>query len=145
MSRKRWSPHAREFYIREYNGHLLGLGTHPGIVSDELFDLVWLVTPREILDQYLDETADIGKLVISHPTSPAIIGSFYQHITDTETLGIYMLKFNNPRKFLSAVKKEKYFRALFLSIILGDDWVDKTRADDYVAHGANVLVGNFGG
>ncbi len=144
VNRKPWAPRPKEQYVREYNGLLLGIGAHPAIVSEVMWDLIWLVTPPHILNAY-DEGGPVENLAMSDYSTPAIIGSCYQHITDTELLGGCAARMKSPDEFLSFIESQPLFDSLFLTTALGRDWVNQTRAEEFKVFGDNVLVGNFGG
>ncbi len=134
----------RGLFIREVEGELYGVGVHPGLKSDLMWEFAWLTMPDVLINPYLDENVNQDNLPTTHWLLPIIIGSAYQIIEDRLSTLHILKECSTPKQFLDRVKAAKYYKGMLLTH-LHPEWIDQTRADQVSVEKAKVLSGNFGG
>lgn len=140
-----WSEHPQEAYVREYKGFSMGIGDHPGITNAGIWNLTWLLTPTEILNQYLMKTGRMTPSIATELT-PYIIGTSWQLLESKYLVAMIAAKLT-PLDFLDYINEYENFNDLILSR-LDPHWVEDAREKALTFSGRhlkNIVQVNFGG
>ena len=141
----RWSEHDQKAYTCEYKGYTFGIGAHPGIPNIAIWNLVWLLTPAEILDRFLKKN-NPEELAMSTTMLPYIIGTAWQFLDDKNLVANAAAKLT-PMDFIKLVSDAPKYKNLILTEFF-PDWLDlaKVKAEIFSSRQpANVVQVNFGG
>lgn len=139
-----WSEHPIKDYSFEHNGYNVGLGAHPGISNGGIWNLVWLLTPAELMDKFLKKS-DPDTLVMTTTIMPHIIGTAWQRVDQSNLVCTAALKLT-PLDFLDAVAAGGMVDNLILTKF-EPNWVANCREKAMTFSGrhlTNVVQVNFG-
>ncbi len=141
-----WSEHERTAYTCNHEGFVVGLGNHPALSNAGLWNMLWLLLPAKIFDDYL-KNVKIADLVITTGIIPYLVGTGWQPYDEAGTLVLTAASKLSPLDFLDTVKEGELFNDLILTRI-APSWAEEAqeKATTYsTRHLANVIQGNFGG
>ncbi len=139
-----WSEHPQEDYTCEYNGFTVGLGAHPAIVNQGIWNLVWLLTSAELLNAFLKKGV-AGELSTATGLTPYILGTAWQPYNYNNLVATAASKLA-PLDFIEEVKKGEFFQDLILTKH-DPDWAEvcNEKALTFSSrHLDNVVAVNFG-
>jgi len=138
-----WSEHPQTAYTCDYNGHTLGIGAHPAIMNQGIWNLVWLLTPAEVMNKFLMKT-DPSELLMNTSEIPLVVGTAWQMITNKDLVATAALKLT-PVEFLELVMTGGMYKDLILTKS-NPLWVRECeeKASTYAGRrGANIVSINF--
>ena len=140
----RWSEHEQHEYTCEYKGYMVGIGAHPAINNLGMWNMVWLTTPEDLLNELLGTGG--GDSAMSTNTLPYIVGTGWQHLDDGTLITAAALKLT-PLDFIDRIEMDDNFEDLIITSVM-PNWIAQCRgkADSFSArHLPHIIQVNFGG